>query len=289
MGIRRVKRGGKSKQLHGARLMDRLIVHRFGSMNDALDAADKSRRFFGECLSPAIRQRAMSGDPGRQQHSEIKAEYLVSEALLTDPRLAATPRWERCEFGEIADPGLLASEDELPCFNRVRRFSQVEGEGEPIRIVVSTDASLIPVGASAAFMAAVRIVQQFRPVEIWWQGSWLNADKSIGYIFHVPLVQGDVDFTRLEFCISDDDRDILSAWIKGGLTLETKEICHSQYRASRSYLPAPAHFVDHQGVYPAPHGVASVAAKWLGLETMFRESVRETDSQNAAMQTLPDS
>ena len=46
--------------------------------------------------------------------------------------------------------------------------------GEPVRIVVSTDDNQVPTGTAAAFIATVQIVQQFVPVEVWWQGAWLN-------------------------------------------------------------------------------------------------------------------
>ena len=62
--------------------------------------------------------------------------------------------------------------------------------GEPLRIVISTDDNKVPEGTAAAFIATARLVQQFIPLEIWWQGAWLNATRTKGFVFHVPLVQG---------------------------------------------------------------------------------------------------
>jgi hypothetical protein len=121
--------------------------------------------------------------------------------------------------------------------------------------VVSTDDNQVPVGTAAAFIATVQIVQQFVPVEVWWQGAWLNEDKTRGFVFHVPLVQGDMDFSRLEFCIADTRRDLFSFLVMSThCVIDLRESWNDcGHRAEKSYLPeSPGYknFVAHNGIRP---------------------------------------
>jgi hypothetical protein len=279
--------GGRSKDLKGATLLDRLEVTTFSSMTEALESADSLKKFFGNRLDDDLRSRAMGGAPERQRHSEARAEELVELAIIEDPRLASRTVWNRCEFGEIFDAGLIASEDELPCFERKRRFNETAMDGDPIRIVISTDSKEIGQDTAAAFMATVRIVQQFRPVEVWWQGSWLDESRNTGRVFLVPLVQGDTDFTRLEFCVSDPDRDRLSHNTKNGICLKTKKTHSGQYQATHSYLDG-SKFVDHEGIRPYASSIAYFAASWLDMETIFHEQYEQRKTESAGLQSLPE-
>jgi len=114
--------------------------------------------------------------------------------------------------------------------------------GEPLRVVISTDSNKVPPRTAAAFIATARLVQQFMPLEIWWQGAWITEDKSKGFVVLVPLVQGDLDYSRLEFCLSDELRDSFSYRVV--ISIAILDIGEGNlgcgHRAERSYLDKPA-------------------------------------------------
>ena len=153
----------------------------------------------------------MDGDKARLAKAVADSDRMVEDAIAYDPRLAKKAQWIRRDEGEHVDSGLLAEGDDQPFYKRIKNVVNDETKaGEPYRIVISTDDNQIVPGTTAAFIAAIRIVQQFVPVEVWWQGAWLNESRSLGFVSHVPLVKGDMDFSRLEFCIADPVRDTFS-------------------------------------------------------------------------------
>jgi len=160
--------------------------------------------------------------------------------------------------------------------------------GEPLRIVISTDDKEVPAGTAAAFIATARIVQQFLPLEIWWQGSWLNEGRYLGFVNLVPLVQGDMDFARLEFCIADPFRDTFSFGVMGSQAiLDVGEVWSGcGYRANKSYLDG-ARFVSHSGIEPTAESVAEAAAYWLGWSAHYTRRWEEEEIAESAGQSLP--
>lgn len=238
-----------------------------------------------------IGQFAQSGNPVRLQNSMKSADVMVEEAIRIDQRLARKALWLRRDEGEHVDAGLLAEGDDQPFFKRSRTVeSDATRSGEPVRVIISTDSRQVRPDTAAAFIATARIVQQFMPLEIWWQGSWLTADTYRGYVFLVPLVKEDADFSRLEFCIADPFRDTFSFRVMAAYsTYDAKEDwmgCGTE--AHRSFHPdRKAHFVSHTGIDPTPERVAQYAAAWLGLDPQWYVESTQREAANGAEQSLP--
>jgi hypothetical protein len=242
--------------------------------------------------------RPVDGDKGRLALAVDASHELVDRAIHLDPRLARKAQWVRCDEGEHCDTALLAQGDDQPFYKRVRGTINDETRaGEPLRVVISTDDKVVPAGAAAAFIATVRIVQQFIPVEVWWQGAWLNDPDAYprkGFVFHVPLVQGDMDFSRLEFCIADNRRDSFSFMVMSAQAVnEYGELWNGcSARAERSYLPTRDsnrdRFVAHTGIQARDTSIATTAAEWLGLEPTYVEQWSQEADAQSALQRLPD-
>lgn len=275
--------------------MPRLEVWSHRSMAEAVECGNRARsRYFplrGEkkAIVAAIGPRAISGSPERLAAALADSDELITEAIIADPRLARRSQWQRGEEGEVVCPALLSQGDDAPCFYRTRALVGQPNGAEPVRIVISTDASEIPARTAAAFIATVRLVQQYRPVEIYWQGSWLGAGRSVGYVFHVPLVSGDMDFSRLEFCIADPNRDNLSWSV---MCTHACEQTHCTWngcslQAERSYLPE-AQFISHHGITPNGESIAYTASSWLGWDSLYTVSWENKQAASGALQTLPE-
>ena len=289
--------GGKSRTpINPCGPPTNLHVHRFQTMSEAVRS---SRRQIWKRPSPddgervaRIGNRPVDGDKARLAIAMGASERLIDDAIASDPRLSKKAQWLRRDEGEHCDSALLAEGDDQPFYKRIRNVVNDETKaGEPFRVVVSTDDNKVPEGTAAAFIATVRIVQQFVPVEVWLQGAWLTDDRCKGFVFHVPLVQGDMDFSRLEFCISDSQRDMFSYMVMSThCVLDLKESWNScAERANQSHLPeAPGwkHFVAHDGIRPEGGSIAAMAACWLGWESAWEVSENQTESASAALQSL---
>lgn len=280
-----------------------LHIWRHTSMTEALKQS--KRRVWSSTLDrdkaawSVIGTRPVDGDKERLKLAVDRSDALIEAALEDDPRLARKAQWVRRDEGEHVDVASLANGDDQPFYKRIRQTICPEvNAGEPVRIVISTDDDTIPDGAAAAFIATIRIVQQFVPVEIWWQGAWLNEERTKGFVFHVPLVQGDMDFSRLEYCIADETRDMLSFRVTTAEAVnrikESWSGCGT--RAEYSYLPEMgdewndarwSHFVSHNGVNPNGSSISYYAAKWIGLPATYVESSNVEKTQKSALQELP--
>jgi hypothetical protein len=232
-----------------------------------------------------IGKGAIAGDSGRLNAAVAHSEELIADAIVADPRLARRSQWRRSEEGEIACPALLMTGDDAPCFMRVRAVLGQPNGAEPVRVVISTDDGAIPPRTAAAFIATVRLVQQWRPVEIW---CWLGGNRATGFVFHVPLVKGDMDFGRLEFCIADPRRDVFSWHVMAAYACETAHVTWNgcSLQAQRSYLPGRAHFVSHKGIDPEGDSIAFHAAMWLDWESHYSVRYDQDDAESAALQRI---
>jgi DNA-directed RNA polymerase subunit RPC12/RpoP len=295
---------GKAREpIHNVSECSSLHVTRIESMSKAVEQS--RRRCFAD-RKPAdtrvhhlIGTRPVDGDRDRLKAAVEASHVLVDEAIALDPRLAKKAQWLRRDEGEHCDTALLAQGDDQPFYKRTRNIINDEtNAGEPLHIVISTDSNHINPGTAAAFIATVRIVQQFVPVHVWWQGSWLsdpNKYPQVGFVFHVPLVQGDMDFSRLEFCIADQTRDIFSNVLSITYCVhefrETNAACG--FRADRSYLPEHAddphtHFIAHSGITPDAESIAGQAARWLGLPSQWAVKYVQSASETGALQQMPE-
>jgi hypothetical protein len=291
--------GGKARTpINALATVSKLHVHRLPSMSEAVRLSRreiwKRPNEDDERLLAMIANRPVDGDQSRLFEAITAAERMVEGAVALDPRLAKKAQWLRRDEGEHCDTAPLAEGDDQPFFQRVRNLVNAETKaGEPVRIVVSTDDNQVPAGTAAAFIATVQIVQQFVPVEVWWQGAWLNDNKTRGFVFHVPLVQGDMDFSRLEFCIADTRRDLFSFMVMSThCVIDLKEswnLCG--HRAEKSYLAEASgckNFVAHNGIRPEASSIAAHAALWLGWEALWQVESDQNDTTASALQSLPE-
>jgi len=219
-----------------------------------------------------LSEAAVRGNPERLAASLDDSESLIADAIAADQRLARRSMWTRGEEGEIVCPALLSQSDDAPCFYRRRTIVGQPNGAEPVKVVISTDSHEIKPKTAAAFIAVARLVQQYRPLQIFWQGSWLaEPNRNTGWVFHVPLVNGDMDYSRLDFCINDIHRDSLS-WAV--MMTRACEETHATWngcslQAEHSYMD-DAKFVSHYGISPTGEDVAAHAASWLGLDPLYQ-------------------
>jgi hypothetical protein len=237
-----------------------------------------------------IHKHSLCGDPAAAAEAVDKADALLAEALAYDPRLCKRAQWVRGEDGIFADAGLVASGDDSPCFDRrPARLAAVADHGEPVKVVISTDGDETNQEALVSFAAVSRIVMQFRPLEIYQQGAWLNDDGTdAGYVFFVPLVSNTFDLARLQFALTDPNRDSLSFGLFAArCMLRDKHAVRGLGRhADRSYMEG-AHFVPRSGIPADPADVARVAAAWLGIESAYWHEQGEKEKNGSALQSIP--
>jgi hypothetical protein len=231
---------------------------------------------------------ARGGDPKTLQRAMSISDRLIDETIILDPRLARRSRWTRSDDGIFADAGLVAEGDDSPCYNMARHeVNASTAAGEPIRIVISTDSSNPTIEGLAAFIATIRLIQQFQPVHVIWQGAWLADDgRDVGHIITAPLVTGDMDFSRVQYVLSDTTRDVLSfACASHFLNLDKVIINGNGRHANRSFIGGK--FLDKEGIAPTPEAIASMAAYWLGWDSRYENEYKTEEATVAALQTIP--
>jgi hypothetical protein len=292
--------GGKGKAAPpGTQPLTRLERWELPGMTATRAAVEYTNAFWGT-NSPNRKAQAafrwsayregVSVNEARLAAAVSRSEQLIEDALAEDPRLARRPSWVRAEIGEFAEPSLVACGDDAPCFTRSRSgLQQWSAAGDPVRIVISTDANEVKADTPAAFIATARLVMQFAPLEIWWQGAWLDENEYKGYVFHVPLLQNDTDFSKLEFCIASNKRDELSYCIAIHRAAQTRMNFPKECagRATRSFLGNTKRFINHEGIVPNGWNIANEAAHWLGWETFGTAQWRTERESAAALQSLP--
>lgn len=207
------------------------------------------------------------------------ADKLIDDAMLIDSRLAKKSAWVHAEEGIDADVAMLASGDERPFLDRRKLRLDGQASNEPVRIVISTDSKDVSADRAAAFIAAAKLAQQFRPLEVWWQGAWLH-DAWRGHVFHVPLIQGDMDFSRLQFVLAHPRRDGVSYSIMVSHAYPAKQLWKAGV-GGWSYLPNAQFFVPETGIRARDTSVARTAAEWAGLPSLYSE---EGGKDSAALQ-----
>lgn len=269
-----------------------LRVHTLASMAAALECEKAAYWFQGARPDRKedhlhTQRHAMNPDPDALALAMAQSDALLDAALALDPRLAKRAQWTRGEDGIFADAGLVASGDDSPCLNMERkRLVEFAAAGDPVNVVISTDSSQPT--SLPAFIAAVRIVQQFRPVNVWWQGSWLNdSGADYGYVFFSPLVSNDMDFRRVQFVITDPARDHLSFGVLQTHAVKDKvKVIGIGRHATQSYMEG-AHFVGKEGIAPDPERIAAIACRWLGWPSTWRLECTAEDDSTAALQEIP--
>jgi hypothetical protein len=269
---------------------DRLYVHQLSGMHQATERylggiqwkSSAKRKAWRE-MFPQTKAKMMSGDAAVVEKATAAAELLIDEAIIADPRLSRRSAWFKCEpdAGIDADPAMVASGEERCCLERRRLRMADRSSVEPCRVVISTDSKDVTPSHCAAFIAAAKLAQQFRPLELWWQGAWLieqdgnnGKRKGHGFVFLVPLVSGDLDFSRLQFVLSSDLRDHVSFNIMRSYAENaTTRMGWGGGVGEYSYLENTHDFVSEKGIKATPEYVASHAAKWAGLPNIWEEYI----------------
>lgn len=231
---------------------------------------------------------ARGGDHKTLRQAMQLSDGLIDATILLDPRLAKRSQWTRGEDGIFADAGLVAEGDDSPCYNMQKaKVTENTASGEPIKIVISTDSSSPTIEGLAAFIAAVRLVQQFQPVHVIWQGAWLADDgRDVGHIITAPLITGDMDFSRVQFVLSDKTRDALSFSCAMHFCNLDKILMNGNGRhANRSFIGGK--FLDKDGIAPTPEAIASMAAYWLGWDSRYEAEYQAEEASTAALQRIP--
>lgn len=267
-----------------------LSVEKLEGVADAVRDFNATEDFQARRGRELFREHVRTAAMGVRCGGAVEAsDALIAEAIIQDGRLARRAQWVRSDDGIFADAALVAMGDDSPCYDMTRgKLAEFGAAGEPVKVVISTDSTpKLDAGRVVAFIAAVRIVQQFRPVEVWWQGSWLNA-RGGGYVLLAPLVQGDMDFSRIAYFLTDPTRDNLSFGVAHArVKLRDRKLMEGLgEQAKRSYLDG-AHFVNHHGIKPAAEAIAAVAAEWLGLPAKWEVEWDEDKKAEGALQKLP--
>ena len=273
-----------------------LRVETLGSMTEAVAHASAYQKF-SACKTGSkadrlnhVQEHAITGNADSLNKAQELSDKLVDEAIVIDSRLARKAQWVRSDDGLFADAGLVAAGDDSPCYMMQRAELSSNGGGVPINVVISTDSNALASWENtAAFMAVVKIVQQFRPVNVWWQGAWLSEScDNAGYAFLAPLISNDIDFARVDFVLSDQLRDTLSFTVLHQLALVRDKVYPVGLgrHAERAYMNG-AQFVDKGGIVATAQQIASYAAHWLGWDSMWLKEYRENVDAESAMQSLP--
>lgn len=289
---------GKGKILVDEQRTGETVVSLHRSMGEALDCAIR-----GTAHLSTVRGRRRTPELTAAQMGECltgnarlcglveMADPSMAGAILVDPRLNRRHGWVVAEDGLDACASLVAMGEPACCLDR-RRVRLAEASGmDPVRIVLSTDSREDASEANVvAFIAAAKLAQQFRPLEIWWQGAWLLPDGT-GQVVLAPLVQGDMDFARVQFFLSSPIRDSFSyrcmwyhAVTKHSRAGKTVAYVYGGERGRSSYLDNTTHFVSEKGLDPSPEGVAGMAARWAGLDPRW---TTEVDGASAAQWWSP--
>lgn len=233
----------------------------------------------------AARAELRNPDKSAIATADGHAERMIAEVQALDPRLVRRPSWVRSCDGETACPALLLAGEENAFFARRRTDTSEAASGEPVLVTVSTDSSEVNAESLAAFIATVKLVQQFRPVHVVWQGAWMREGINAGFVFHVPLITGDMDFERLAFVINSRRRDAVSFSF---MVRHAMEITKQRWReageaAERSFLPGSVDFVNHAGIAPDAESVAARACRWLGWDAPWLNRWNEKSAGSSAL------
>lgn len=268
-------------------MLDRIYTYRLADMNEAVQ-----RYRMGRALQPRRQHKMMpehlipfiTRTPDVEMEKMLaEADALIDQAIILDPRLARKTAWRLSEEGIDGCPALIASGEERCYFDRRRVRLADDATTEPIRVVISTDSKQVNRNNAVAFIAAAKLAQQFRPLELWWQGAWLkdnerSAEYGYGHIFHVPLIQGDLDFSRLVFVLSSPYRDHVSYRIMFSYAY-TAGYGWGGGTARYSHLEKTDDFVSETGIVADPRHIAEYAARWAGMEPLYRIRIDDYEAQ----------
>lgn len=281
--------GGKKVPIPDRKILDRIWKYKLSDMTEAV-----ARYRLGCCLQPRRKHHFMDAGlihtitrtPDLVMDKLLsEAEDLIEEAILIDPRLAKKVGWRLTDEGVDGCPALIASGEERCYFQRHRQRLAEAATAEPVRVVISTDSKKVNVRNAVAFIAAAKLAQQFRPLELWWQGAWLMdegcshpEERGFGHVFHVPLIQGDMDFSRLVFVLSSEYRDHVSFRIMFSYAYPAHYGWGGGVGGS-SMLEGTHDFVRETGIVADPRHVAEYAAKWAGMDPLWEIRVSEYEAQ----------
>lgn len=253
------------------------------------------KKYAAQFMSSASWKTALrKGMPERMEAVMAKAEEFIADAIAYDPRLVRKGAFTRSDDPSSAcgiDAAALESGEEQPFYARPhRKLNSQRAWGECVRVVLSTDTNDITDDHASAFIATAKLAQQFRPLDIWWQGAWLKTikvpygssgetyDRNIGTAFLVPILSGDLDFARMQFVLSHANRDNLSHKVAWGIAAERDEDGKGSFidggRGTNSLHPEGCDlFIPESGISPDGCSIGYTAACWAGLEWKGYEEV----------------
>ncbi len=280
--------GGAKNKWKPECLIDHLEVWS-ETLTDAARAVDHYSREFkaasGIPQNEAAKLELAVPDKKAIAMADGRAESMITDAQALDPRLVRRPSWVRSCEGETACPALLLAGEENAFFERRRLDTAGAASSEPVLVTVSTDSSEVSADSLAAFIATVKLVQQFRPVHVVWQGAWLLKGGRRGFVFHVPLVTGDMDFERLAFVINSKlrDRVSFSFMVRRAMKVINQHWNDAQLPAEQSYLPGSVDFVNHGGIAGDAESIAARACKWLGWDAPWLSRYNDKATASSAL------
>lgn len=114
---------------------------------------------------------------------ESVCHVMLDIAYKMDPSLKPNNTWRRQEEGPVFDAGLIASEDERPCFSLTQPTAVFrKGDGTNYRLLINTDTSYGHSDAEncMATIGLVRCLTYFGEVELWIQQGWVGSNPNSG-------------------------------------------------------------------------------------------------------------
>lgn len=114
---------------------------------------------------------------------EAVSSALIEVAAAMDPSLRPVNTWKQAEEGPIFDAGLIASEDEKPCFSMTQPQNLFrKGDGQAFRLLINTDTCAGHSDAEncIATISLVRCLMHFGEVELWIQQGWIGPSPKSG-------------------------------------------------------------------------------------------------------------
>ena len=114
---------------------------------------------------------------------ERVSHHLIETAVDIEPSMRPVHELKRTEEGPMWDAGLIASEDERPCFDRIQPTNVFrKGDGTAFRLIINTDTCHGHSDSENCLVtiSLVRCLLYFGEVELWIQQGWVGSHPGSG-------------------------------------------------------------------------------------------------------------